>query len=602
MTDLYSPDNTRRTGLAAARLLIGLLVVSAAVAGSVVWLVQSQPDNPPAKNGNDNGETGSGSVGGVPLFSTWPKEHPELVLVISGQTFGYLSPCGCSRPQKGGLERRANFIEQLRSRGWEVIGLDLGDASPAKGIPKQNQLKFRFTMQSLASMGYAAIGLGENDFSQQLLNLLAEYTLQNPNKRPIILAGNLLGAAERNDDGKPTKWYSREEYFPGGPDNRPMVEMVEVIAPKGKPAVGVIGLIGKEAAEAVEKLDSQYTFASNEAVLKAGLAELDKHEAKPEIKVLLYGGSLELAQEVAKRYPQFSLIVCQTEESEPPQFPTQMNDGKTLIVQVGHKGQNVGTVGFFRSNGGKELEMQYQLIPLGEEYLTPEDHDAEKDHEVLRLLEEYAKEVKKADMLSAARAKPLQHPVQIQHADHKPTYVGAQKCAQCHAAEFAVWKHTKHSHAYEALEKYAQRPSLRQYDPECVVCHTTGFQYVGGFANETESAFLKGNQCENCHGPGSAHSERPNDTSLYAAMMPWRTNKDVKLPDQATLKKIGEMNPLERNNSGLEPEQVRLINTISGMCMKCHDSENDPKFDFYEYYPQIYHSGLKNAGLPPGAK
>src|SRR5829696_1170878 len=61
------------------------------------------------------------TVGGTPLFGAWPKEQkPEQVLVLSGQTYGYLSPCGCSRPQKGGLERRYNLMQSLRGKGWHV--------------------------------------------------------------------------------------------------------------------------------------------------------------------------------------------------------------------------------------------------------------------------------------------------------------------------------------------------------------------------------------------------------------------------------------------------------------------------------------------------
>src|SRR5262245_48853676 len=45
-------------------------------------------------------------------FSDWPKDRkPDLVILLSGQTHGYLQPCGCSRPQLGGLERRYNLIE-----------------------------------------------------------------------------------------------------------------------------------------------------------------------------------------------------------------------------------------------------------------------------------------------------------------------------------------------------------------------------------------------------------------------------------------------------------------------------------------------------------
>src|SRR5438876_9759401 len=37
---------------------------------------------------------------GLRLFNGWPK--PDLALVLSGQMYGYLQPCGCSRPQLGG--------------------------------------------------------------------------------------------------------------------------------------------------------------------------------------------------------------------------------------------------------------------------------------------------------------------------------------------------------------------------------------------------------------------------------------------------------------------------------------------------------------------
>src|SRR4051812_7535707 len=74
---------------------------------------------------------GEPNVGGLPLFTHWPQnQKPEAVLVLTNQTFGYLSPCGCSRPQKGGLERRYNFMQSLRAKGWPVIGLDGGDISP----------------------------------------------------------------------------------------------------------------------------------------------------------------------------------------------------------------------------------------------------------------------------------------------------------------------------------------------------------------------------------------------------------------------------------------------------------------------------------------
>lgn len=555
-------------------------------------------------------------VGGVPPFTGWPQgAAPDAVLVLSGQTYGYLSPCGCSRPQKGGLERRANYMDALRAKGWYVVGVDLGDVVPGKGptknhVRKQDLLKYKYTMKALAEMGYAAVGIGEYDFTAQLFELLSEYALNNPGKPPIVLGGNVVGAAERNPMGQATKLFPREVYFPGGGDKgRPMVEAFDVVAPPGRPAIGVVGVVGKELAEKVEtKIDKQFTFQRADDVVRLALAEMAKHPAKPEIKVMLYGGKLDLAKEVAKMYPEFQVILCQSDDALAPQFPVMVNDGKTAIVQVGHKGQAVGTVGLFRKGAG--FEVKYQMTELTEEYLTPPGEEAAKKNRVLQLMEEYAVEVQKQNLLAQYTTRPLQHPSQIQKPDAKLTYIGAAKCAQCHPAEFKVWSGHPHSHAYEALdananrppEKKATRPSLRQYDAECVVCHTTGFEYAGGFTSEKDTPHLLNNGCENCHGPGSGHAAQPFNKDLLGLLSPWKSKPEDRLPDVATLTKLAAMKPLDRGSVKLPPNQIQVMNAVRQTCMRCHDGENDPKFDLEAYMPKVYHSGLKNAGLPPGAK
>jgi hypothetical protein len=360
-------------------------------------------------------------------------------------------------------------------------------------------------------------------------------------------------------------------------------------------------VIGPEVGEEIRKRDRTFAYAEVNSTLKAAMAELDAHPAKPELRVLLYAGSQDRAKALSAAFPRFQLIVCQSEEAEPSQFPVMMNGGRTLIVQVGQKGQNVGVVGVFKGKTGPELK--YQLVPLGEEYLTPEGEKAAAANPALVLLEEYAREVKKQNLLAVARSKPLEHAAQLRNPGEKLTYVGAAKCAMCHAAEYAVWKNSKHSHAYEALET-ATRPGYRQFDPECVVCHTTGFKYVGGYESEDASPHLKGNQCENCHGPGSAHAANPFDKKYYPDLMAWRqaAPAGAKLPDKATIEQIGQKKPLERGSFPLPAGQQQMVNAVSQMCVQCHDELNDPHFDFYTYFPKIYHSGLKTAGLPEGIK
>jgi hypothetical protein len=106
-------------------------------------------------------------------------DRPDLTLLITGQQHGYLLPCGCSRPQVGGLERRYNFFQALSSRGWKTLPVDLGDisqmAGPVNLSNMQGLMKYRYSMQALKMLGYAAVGLGEYEGALPFFKALGEY-------------------------------------------------------------------------------------------------------------------------------------------------------------------------------------------------------------------------------------------------------------------------------------------------------------------------------------------------------------------------------------------------------------------------------------------
>ncbi len=543
------------------------------------------------------------TVGGVPLFATWPADQkPEVAIVVTGQTFGYLSPCGCSRPQKGGLERRANFIKILRDKGWPVLAVDLGDISPPKKIQEQDHLKYEYTMKAMAEMGYSAVGLGIQDFDQQLYYLLARYTLQKTDEPPFILSANLLAKDE-------TGMFSRKAFdVPGG---RPMIGSQEIVQAdrkaNGKPMqhvpVGIIGLMGPSLVGRLTEIDKSFGIGKPEDYLKTSMMNLKAAQPKPAINVLLFAGAKEMAIKMAEANPDLNVVVCQSEESEPPQFPTLVNNDRTFVLQVGHKGQNLGVVGVFKTATGYELK--YQLVPLGEEFLTPPGEEAAKANQVLQLLEEYTTKVKKENLVAKYTEKLLPHEAQIENPDAKLSFVGSDKCQACHPNEFKIWKESKHSHAMEALEKYAVRPSLRQFDGDCVQCHTIGFRFQTGYRNETDTPNLKNVGCESCHGPGSGHIQNPSKKEFLASLSKWKSTPDEHLPDKKILEKLATAKPGETLPVELKPQEQRLMSAVSARCMSCHDHENDPKFDLTKYMPQIWHSGFKpgnKSGLPDQAK
>ncbi len=580
---MTEPNATPTANRGNALRILGAVVLAGTVLGlatlgTCAWTRNSGSDQPGKESEKEP------TVGGLPLFHGWPKEQkPDAVLLLSGQTFGFLQPCGCSRPQQGGLERRAVFVKSLRDKGWPVVGLDLGDLYPEKVLVReQSLLKYKTTMNALREMGYVAVSLGKTDFDAGVDKLLGEYALQKE-QQPFTLVGNIQGVANQ----KPVP---REMRFPPiDPEKskRPLIGLAEIADVAGMP-VGIAGIVGKSLAQDVMKVNSDIAFDDNGIVLKQAVAALDAAAKKPLVNVLLYQGSSEEAKLLAKDFPSFNVILCQADDPEPPQFPEQANGGKTLIVQVGHKGRYVGVVGIFKKPGGG-VELKYQLVPLGEEYITPGTEEvAHKANSILPLLETYSEQVRDRKFLEKVPKTP--HPAQIQQPKLNLSFVGSEKCAACHAAQTAKWKDTPHAKALDALEKIAKRPSLRNFDGECVQCHVVGLNYKTGYEDQKNTPQLAHVGCESCHGPGSGHVADEKNAALIALQSPWKTGPKDKLIDIETMKKIAALPANEQGKIPLKPEQQRVINAVSSMCSKCHDHENDPHFDLYTYWPKINHT------------
>ena len=56
-----------------------------------------------------------------------PGPGRPLTVVASGDTAGWIAPCGCTSNQSGGLPRRATCVAELRRRS-DVVLVDVGGA------------------------------------------------------------------------------------------------------------------------------------------------------------------------------------------------------------------------------------------------------------------------------------------------------------------------------------------------------------------------------------------------------------------------------------------------------------------------------------------
>ena len=143
-----------------------------------------------------------------------------------------------------------------------------------------------------------------------------------------------------------------------------------------------------------------------------------------------------------------------------------------------------------------------------------------------------------------------------------------------------MFEATPHAHATETL---VHLDPPRHFDPECLSCHVTGwnpqeyFPYTSGYFGTETTPHLRGNGCENCHGPGGAHAAAESGEEDVSDDMLEQLRDAMRL-------KIVEG---EGNKHG----QPMPEGGVADGCIKCHDTDNSPDFDFQEYWPQVEHVG-----------
>ena len=452
-----------------------------------------------------------------PIFIGWPK--PKLAVVITGRLDGYLEPCGCAGKErmKGGLSGRHSFFENLRdTRRWPVVAVDVGGL--VKGFGAQAEMKFHtVVVDAMRKMGYDAIGLGKSDLRLPAGELFSEVANTDQVQSPFVSANVALFSFDLNMTAKQ--------------------RIVQTAGMK----VGITSVLGKKWQEEINNPDVEMVDP------ELALAELvPAMNAQCDLLILLAHATMEESIELARKFPDFDLVVTADGPPEPPREPTKIDRSETLLVEVGEQGTNAIVLGLYDDPASP---IRYQRVPL--------DSRFPKSPEVRLLMEGYQDQLRDA-WLDGLGIRPAPHPDK----ETLGQFVGSTKCESCHEESYRVWKKSGHSKAWKTL---VELKPPRNYDPECVSCHVIGwhpthyFPYESGFFTEAETPELINVGCETCHGPGSAHvnAELGSDQEL-----------------QEKLRKAAVVTQEESEDR---------------QCMTCHDLDNSPDFDFKTCWPKIEH-------------
>jgi 2',3'-cyclic-nucleotide 2'-phosphodiesterase (5'-nucleotidase family) len=244
-----------------------------------------------------------------------PGKAAEVDLLYSGDVIGYIEDCGCHLNPAGGVARRAWVVKQLQAN-YPATPLVLLDSGNFSDNPTEvGDLRTGALLQSMKTLGYKAINIGERD----LMLGYDDFVARTQGLGMTFLSTNIV------------KQGTKDPVFPP-------YTVVEVKGTSGKPVrVGVLGVdrynpIWQKAGPTGTNLG----LASPADMIARYLPEV---RGKSDIVVLLTSLSKEDAHDLAKRFTDLDLVVgayagvySTVEELE----------GPVRIVYTGNQGKRFG--------------------------------------------------------------------------------------------------------------------------------------------------------------------------------------------------------------------------------------------------------------------
>lgn len=419
--------------------------------------------------------------------------HP-LTVWLTADTRGRLVPCGCFSGQLGGLTRIATLMGQPDAQG--TLRLDAGDA--LEGPEDYHRIELGYIHRAFAKMGYDAANLGHREARLSASELRG---LASQSEVPLLSA-NLLDTATGTSLVK-----------------------THIIAKRSGWRIAIVGVMD----EAAESLGTGLRVEKMSTAIGQLLPSL-KRDA--DFLILLAFTNKDRLHALAREFPEFSLVLG-GKVTEPSQQLAL--EGKTAVFYVTNESKALGRLALTLDSPG-EANVTSSDVQL----VTPNTVD---NADVARLAVDYRDEIRSTKL--AIDNPASDSPDRIPGVRAASTYAGSESCSVCHAKTNDVWKKSGHAHAFRTLIS-----RKADADPNCIGCHTVGFEKPDGYRREFAATKLTDVGCESCHGPAGKHIARIEAGDIEGARM----------------RKLG-----------------------AGDCIKCHHGEFSRPFDWAAFWPAIAH-------------
>ncbi len=383
---------------------------------------------------------------------------PErLTLFVSGDSRGYLEPCGCRIDQAGGLPGRAVAIE--KAGVGEKLVVDVGNLT--SGSRSYELLKMRYLLEGMKAIGYDAVNLGKNEAQLDRVTLS---DMMSHSGLPFLSA-NVL-------DKK---------------DKTPIADRYRIIR-RGALRVGVTGVTECEARDAGPGIEVR-------PPIEALADVIPDLKGKCDFVVVLAFVDEETIKQIAEKFHE---VDCILGGDVPQSSGTAQTINRAIAFNVVDRGKVLGQIDLVRKGAGYSVASSKGIRIAADKVKGPPA--------IADLLARYKNELRER-RFELASAEGMERIAGQETTSDE--FVGAQACQSCHASSLHVLLASAHSHALQTLKE-----KKSEFDPECLRCHTVGYGLSSGYIDEKTTPQLAGVQCENCHGRAKEHIAKGVKTTL----------------------------------------------------------------------------------------
>lgn len=486
-------------------------------------------------------------LGALLRCASTPLDPAELVPTVQGKAVsvmfganrqGETDPCGCVLNQNGGLERFANLVykKKVERAGRPLLLVDSGDTffSAPQLNPRRIQeslAKAEAIAKSYRLMGLDVMTPGERDLALGVATLKSLESLSGA----TLVSANLVDQTGKKIFVENTIWS------------------------KDGVRVGIFGIADPDSFIGPSEVQVQPW----KPVAESQVQQL-KREKVDFIIVLSHLG-LSLDRELAA-IPGIDFIA-----GSHSQDVTAVWEKNTAIGQPHPQGHQVG---WLQLNHSGPASTEFKLLDLDKSY--------DGKNQVSEILEALTAVIGKSAVSDL--------PQHFKASSDRPYVAHAFTCRGCHQPQYDFWAKTKHASAYLVLYSKNQH-----FNPECIACHSLGFEQPGGFSAIAAPVVVK--EKKGSSSPfieswmktvfGAETKKGPLDSRLQ----PERHQK-LHRNYQRELAKLEAAGKVSKWHIGVQcehchgnrnghpgPSAVTAKKVSEKACLQCHVPPNAPSFD-----------------------